>query len=190
MGRAVFLDKDGVINIDKGISGNLEPVEFFSGVCDLISLFKKRSFMVFIVTNQPVVARGLMSEKKLKEFLEEFRLSILKINPSAFIDKIYYCPHHPDADVERYRIVCECRKPKPGMILEAVKEYNIDINKSFMIGDRISDVTAGRLAGCKTVQFLSGKHLEKSIKTDLKLSEEIRPDFMIKNLSELEAIVK
>ncbi len=187
--RAVFFDKDGVINIDKGVSGNFEPLDFISGACDLIALFKDRGFMIFVATNQPVVARGLMSEYELKSYFEKFREAILKNNPKALIDKIYYCPHHPDANIEKYRIACECRKPKAGMILRAAEEFKLDIKSSFMIGDRMSDITAGCIAGCKTVHLLSGRHLEKAIVTDLKLDAEIAPDHIINDLSELRSII-
>ncbi len=187
--RAVFFDKDGVINIDKGISGNFEPLDFIVGACDLIALFKKIGFMIFVVTNQPVVARGLMNEDELKSYFEKFSECILKNNSEAIIDKIYYCPHHPDANVEEYRIACECRKPKSGMIMRAVEEFKLDIKSSFMIGDRMSDVIAGCIAGCKTVHLLSGRHLEKAIVTDLKLDAEIAPDYIINELSELRSII-
>jgi len=190
MRRAIFFDKDGVINVDKGISGNFEPVELYPRICDLIAEFKSKGFKIFIVTNQPVVARGLMSESELKLSIKKFESMIAENNPDAIIDKIYYCPHHPNASDERYRTVCECRKPKPGMALRAGSEFGIDLENSFMIGDRMSDIIAGNLAGCKTIHFLSGKHLEKAIETDLKFDKEIKPDYVIYDLNELRSIIK
>ncbi|HOD40611.1 MAG TPA: HAD family hydrolase [Candidatus Wallbacteria bacterium] len=186
----MFLDKDGVINVDKGVSGNFEPVELYAHICDLIAEFKSAGFKIFVVTNQPVVARGLMSEDELKIYFEKFRDLILKTNTGAAIDKIYYCPHHPDANDERYRALCECRKPKPGMLLTAAREYGIDLKASYMIGDRMSDITAGSLAGCRTIHFLSGMHTQKAIISDFKPDKEIRPDYTINGLCELRSIIE
>lgn len=190
MNRAVFFDKDGVMNADRGVNGNLEPLELYPGISDLIAEFRGRGFKIFVVTNQPVVARGLMSEDELASFMKKFAALVARANPGALIDKIYYCPHHPNANVEKYRTVCECRKPKPGMLLRASREFDIDTGASFMIGDRMSDVIAGSLAGCATIHFLSGKHSEKAIETDLKFDGEIKPDHTITDLNELRSIIK
>ncbi|OQA77331.1 MAG: D-glycero-beta-D-manno-heptose-1,7-bisphosphate 7-phosphatase [bacterium ADurb.Bin243] len=131
-----------------------------------------------------------MSEDDLKIYFEKFRDLILKTNAGAAIDKIYYCPHHPDANDERYRALCECRKPRPGMLLTAAREYEIDLKASYMIGDRMSDITAGSLAGCRTIHFLSGMHAQKAIISDFKPDKEIRPDYTINGLCELRSIIE
>jgi len=190
MNRAIFFDKDGVINSDKGISGNFEPVELYPEIAVLMAEFRIRGYRIFVVTNQPVVARGLMSEAELEEYLGKFEKLILEKNSGAIIDKIYYCPHHPNANIEKYRVRCECRKPRPGMILKAAEEFALNLNESFMIGDRISDIISGSLAGCKTVHFLSGMHMEKTIETDLKIEKEISPDYKITDLNELREIIR
>lgn len=190
MNRAIFFDKDGVINVDKGTSGNFEPLELIPGIAGLITLFRKSGFKIFIATNQPVVARGLMSESELEAYMNSFRSVILAADGGAVIDKIYYCPHHPNANVERYKCACECRKPKPGMLLKAGNEFGLDMAASYMIGDRMSDIIAGDLAGCRTIQFLSGKHLESSIETDLKIEKDIKPAHLISDINELRSIIK
>lgn len=188
--RAVFFDKDGVINADKGIRGNFEPVALTPGVCNLIAELKSSGFMIFVATNQPVVARGLMSEEELAAYMEKFAALVAAEASGAIIDRIYCCPHHPSANDERYRVSCGCRKPKPGMLLRAAAEFGVDLAASYMIGDRMSDVIAGALAGCKTVHFLSGAHAEKAIETDLVLDREIRPDFTVRSARELKEIIK
>ena len=189
MDRAVFFDKDGVLNIDKGIEDNLMSVDLYPWSGDIITDMRNKGFKIFIVTNQPVVAKGLVTEKELNNILGEFLLMIKNQNEDALVDKIYYCPHHPNGDLIKYRKKCECRKPKPGMLIKASKEYNIDLNRSYMVGDRISDIIAGHLAGCTTIQFFSGRHNDKEIESDLVLDKKIEPDFKIKSIYELDSII-
>jgi D-glycero-D-manno-heptose 1,7-bisphosphate phosphatase len=189
MKKAVFLDKDGVITVDNGDEKNYRSIEFYPGMADLIALFHKRDYLVFVATNQPVVSRGTMTEKEVVAYLENMRSLLKKMNNDAVFDKIYYCPHHPNADVKEYRVNCDCRKPKPGMLLQAAKEFNVDLKNSFMVGDRISDVIAGSLAGCKTIQALTGMHDKGLIETDLKVPENIKPDHIVYNVIELKDII-
>ena len=189
MDRGVFFDKDGVLNIDKGIEDNLMSVDLYPWSGDIITDMRNKGFKIFIVTNQPVVARGLVTEKELNNILKEFLLMIKSQNEDALIDKVYYCPHHPNGDLIKYRKKCECRKPEPGMLIKASKEYNIDLSRSYMIGDRISDIIAGHLAGCTTIQFISGRHNDKEIESDLVLDKKIEPDFKIKSIYELDSII-
>ncbi len=187
--KAIFFDKDGVLNIDKGIIGTFEDVEFYPGIEDVLAYCRQKGYKIFVVTNQPIVARGIIKEIELKTILDDFKKSLQKLNTEAKIDKIYYCPHHPNADIEKYRKKCSCRKPKPGMLLKAKKEYDIDLSASYMIGDRPSDITAGNLALCKTIQVLSGKHDDKMIETDLILDNDIKPDFVISSILELREVL-
>ncbi len=189
MNRAVFFDKDGVLNIDKGVEDNLKKLELFPWSGGIIAEFRNQNFKIFIITNQPVVARGFITEKELNNTFKQFQKKLREQNKNASIDRIYYCPHHPNGDLMKYRKKCECRKPKPGMLIRASKEYNIDLSRSYMVGDRISDIIAGYLAGCKTIQLLSGKHNEKEIESDLVLDEKIEPDFTITNIYELRNII-
>lgn len=189
MHRALFFDKDGVMNVDKGIDGTDEAVELYQGISDVVAYFRQKGFKIFVFTNQPIVARGLMTETKLIDALDAFKKIIASQNKEAVIEKVYYCPHHPNATVEKYRKICECRKPKPGMLLQAAQEFSVDLKKSYCIGDRISDVIAGHLAGCTTIQILSGKHDEKMIETDVTGVEHIQPDYVIHTITELKDII-
>jgi len=190
MEKAVFFDRDGVINIDNGFITDIKQVDLYENSPEIIAFCRSIGFKTFIVTNQAAVARGILTEEKLKNLNEQYKKLVLKANPNAIIDKIYYCPHHPEANIKEYRQACECRKPKAGMILAAQKEFDIDLEKSFLVGDRISDIMAGKTAGCKTIQFLSGKHLDKPIISDIKIDENTNPDFVITNLKELKDIIK
>jgi len=189
MNKAVFFDKDGVLNTDKGFSKNWDNIELYNGVGDIIKYLRDLGFKIFVVTNQTAIARGLLKEDELNETLRIFQSLILNQNKDAIIDKIYYCSHHPNADVKSYRIDCECRKPKPGMFIQASKEFDIDLKKSFMVGDRVSDIVAGHLAGCITVQCQTGKHNDDMIETSLDVKMEIKPDYTINKLEELKNII-
>ncbi len=151
MNRAVFFDKDGVLNIDKGVKHHQNYVDLFPWSGDIIAEFKSKNFKIFVVTNQPAVARGLITEKDLNNAFKQFIEMIKKQNSEALIDRIYYCPHHPDGIIKEYRKVCNCRKPKPGMLLKAAEEYDVDLKNSIMIGDMESDLIAGRAVGCEVL---------------------------------------
>jgi len=117
----------------------------------------ENQFIVIIITNQSGVAKGLYKEPDVTIFNDAMieRLKQFK----ASVDAIYYCPHHPEAEVEKYRIDCSCRKPKPGMLIEGGKKYNIDFKSSFLVGDKWSDIEAGRTVGCKTILVKTGHGL-------------------------------
>jgi D-glycero-D-manno-heptose 1,7-bisphosphate phosphatase len=190
MTRAVFFDKDGVLSPDNGISGSIECIQLYPNSGKIVSYCREREFKTFLITNQAIVARGIIDEQALISYLQAFQLKILEQSPKAELDKIYFCPHHPNANVKKYRTNCSCRKPKPGMLLSAAQEYEIDMKNSFMIGDRLSDIIAGKLAGVKTIQCLTGRHNDKMIETDLDYEETIKPDFIIKALDEIRTIIK
>ncbi|OGI16911.1 MAG: hypothetical protein A2287_08015 [Candidatus Melainabacteria bacterium RIFOXYA12_FULL_32_12] len=190
MNKAIFFDRDGVLNVDNDYITDINEINLYDYAADIIAYCRNLGFKIFVITNQPVVARGLIQEEDLIKLNQEFQQLILNQNKNAKIDKIYYCPHHPDANISEYRMACNCRKPKHGMLLEAQKEFNIDFNSSFMVGDRFSDIIAGYLAGCKTIQCLTGKHTEKMIQTDLNISDNIAPDFVVNNISELKEILR
>lgn len=189
MNKAVFFDRDGVLNIDTDYIRNINQVKLYDDTANIIAYCRNKGFKVFVITNQPIIARGWITEDELLELNQKYQDLIYNQNNKAKIDKIYYCPHHPNANVEKYKQNCNCRKPKPQMLLQAQQEFDIDLNNSYMIGDRISDIIAGYLAGCKTIHCLTGKHTEKMIQTDLSIPEDIKPDFIINNISELKGII-
>ena len=157
MNRAVFIDRDGVIiNLKKYSSGNdlvfltkKEDIRFFPGTLEGIKLLNENNLLAIIVTNIPQIARGLITEQEAVEINEEITRQLRE--HGAKIDAFYYCPHHPKGIIEKYSFECDCRKPRPGMLLKAARDLNIDIGESYMIGDRISDIRAGNLAGCKKI---------------------------------------
>ena len=148
---AVFLDRDGVINKEVKFLYKVEQLELIPGVAEAIRLINQKGYLVIVVTNQPVIARNMCSIKDLEAI--HAALETLLGNEHAYLDAIYYCPHHPDSgypeERKEYKIVCTCRKPKPGMILQAAKDWNIDLSQSYMIGDSETDIQAGKNAGMR-----------------------------------------
>ena len=163
--RAVFLDRDGTVNRYKGYISSPEQVELIPGAATAINTFHRLGYLVIIITNQPVVARGDCSEEELKGIHN--RLQFLLAKENAYIDDIFYCPHHPDSGFEgenkAYKIDCDCRKPKPGMILNAASKWNIDLNQSFMAGDSERDVQTAMNAGCRPVLISEKEKNDNSV---------------------------
>ncbi len=169
--KAIFLDRDGTINKYVGFLRTTEEFELIEGVSDAIKKINALGYLAIIVTNQPVIARGEVTISELKEIHNKME-TLLGLE-GAYIDGIYYCPHHPHkgykGEIAELKVDCDCRKPKPGMLLKAAKDFNIDLENSFMIGDGENDVKAGQNAGCKTVLIGKG---------------EFGQDFTVKSLAE------
>lgn len=150
--KAIFIDRDGTINKHIGFLRKTSEFELLPGVADAIKRINSSGYLAIVITNQPVIARGDITREELKNIHN--KMETLLGECGAYLDAIYYCPHHPDKGFERevpeLKIECECRKPKPGLILRAAKDFNIDLSKSWMIGDGSNDVGAGKNAGCKT----------------------------------------
>ena len=150
--KAIFLDRDGTINKYVGFLRNIDDFELIDGVSKAMARINQSQFLSVVITNQPVIARGEVTEAELYEIHN--KMETLLGNKGAYVDDIYYCPHHPhkgyDGEVKALKIDCDCRKPKPGMLLRAAKEHNIDLSCSWMIGDSENDILAGKAAGCKT----------------------------------------
>ena len=152
--KAVFLDRDGTINVlvkDHFVT-KPEDFELLDGAADAVKNINRLGFPAIVITNQPVIARGEVDLRTLDLIHMKMETDLGKFG--AYIDDLFYCPHHPDkgfaAERPEYKIECDCRKPKPGMILKAAQKYNIDLASSWMIGDDMRDVNAGKAAGCKT----------------------------------------
>ena len=158
--RAIFLDRDGTINKYVGFLRNINDFELLPGVAEAIRQINLSGYLAIVVTNQPVIARGEVTYDELQEIHN--KMETLLGQNGAFIDKIYVCPHHPHkgyaGEVPELKIDCNCRKPKPGMLLQAAKELNIDLTQSWMVGDSENDVKVGRAAGCKTALIGSGDY--------------------------------
>ena len=149
--KAIFLDRDGTINKYVGFLRHINDFDLIEGVADAIKLINQSEYLAIVVTNQPVIARGEVSWEELNEIHQ--KMTTLLGKAGTYVDGIYICPHHPDKGFEgerpEYKIDCSCRKPKPGLLLQAAKDFNIDLSQSVMIGDSTRDVEAGRAAGCK-----------------------------------------
>lgn len=158
--KAVFLDRDGTINQYVGFLRDINEFRLLSGVVEAVKMINQSGYLAIVVSNQPVIARGEVTLQELDRIHN--KLETLLGEEGAYLDDIYYCPHHPDkgfaGEVTRYKIECDCRKPKPGMLIEAAEKYNIDLSKSYMIGDSENDVWAGRAAGCTSI-YIGSKQL-------------------------------
>ena len=155
--KAIFLDRDGTINKYVGFLRNIDDFELNDGVSEAIKLINQSGYLVIVVTNQPVIARGEVTWGELHDIHKKMETLLGK--DGAYIDGIYICPHHPDKGFEgerpEYKFDCDCRKPKPGLFLQAASDFNIDLPRSYMIGDDDRDIEAGRNAGCrKSVKIL------------------------------------
>lgn len=150
--KAIFLDRDGTINQYVGFLRDINDFQLIDGVADAIKLINRSGYLAIVITNQPVIARGEVSYAELQEIHNKME-TLLGIE-GAYLDGIYFCPHHPHkgyaGEIAELKIDCECRKPKPGLMLQAAQAYNIDLSGSWMIGDSESDVKAGIAAGCNT----------------------------------------
>lgn len=158
--KAVFLDRDGTINKYIGFLRDLDDFELIDGVASAIKAINVSGYLAIVVTNQPVIARGEVSFEELQEIHN--KMETLLGEQGAYVDAIYYCPHHPHKGYEGERpelkIECDCRKPKPGMLLQAAKDFNIDLEHSWMIGDGENDIAAGKNAGCHTALIATDEY--------------------------------
>jgi len=151
MRKALFLDRDGVVNYEKEYLYKIEDFEFIDGVFETCKKYQENGYFLFIITNQAGIARGYYTEKDF-EVLTTWMLKEFE-NRGVIISKVYHCPHHPDLTGE-----CSCRKPNPGMILQAQKEYNINLDESILVGDKETDILTGINAGIKSNVLVRSGH--------------------------------
>lgn len=156
--KAVFLDRDGVINVDVAYLYKIEDLRWIDGALQAIAYLTVQGYKVFIVTNQSGIARGYYTVEDMKKLHDFMQQKIISAGGS--IEKIYYCPHHPEGSINEYTGLCECRKPKPGMLLKAMQEYSIDMEQSFLIGDSRRDIEAAEAAGIRGYLFKGGSLLD------------------------------
>ncbi len=151
---AIFLDRDGTINVEKGYLIHLDDFEFLPGVPEALKKLQNAGFLLVIVTNQSGIARGYFSLEQVNKLHQYIILQLEQFGIS--LAGIYICPHHPTCGQGEYLRDCECRKGKPGMLLKAAEDLNIDLRHSFMIGDKLADIEAGYAAGCSTYLVKTG----------------------------------
>ena len=152
--KTIFLDRDGTINRESGYINHFSMFEFIPGAIDALKLFKKNGWQTVLITNQAGVARGYFTEEFLQNVHQQMQELLKKEN--AELDAIYYCPHHPDVGEFPFKKNCKCRKPKTGLIDQAVKDLKIEISESYMVGDKYNDVRLGKKLGLKTIFVLTG----------------------------------
>jgi D-glycero-D-manno-heptose 1,7-bisphosphate phosphatase len=190
--RAVYADRDGIVNEmvyypDPGVVDSpFTPKQFelVEGIGPALRAMRAAGYKLVLVSNQPSVAKKHLTMATFKKI--QAKMHRLLAAEGVKLDGEYYCFHHPQAKMARYRAVCECRKPKPGMLLQAAKDLDLDLENSFMIGDGLYDVGAGRAAGCRTILVanLSAMLSQKMDELDL------HPDFIARNVTEAADIVK
>lgn len=176
--RAIFLDRDGTLNKYVGFLRNTDEFELVSGAAEAVKLINASGCLAIVATNQPVIARGEVTFDELAEIHN--KMETLLGHEGAYLDGIYFCPHHPhkgyEGEVPELKIECECRKPKAGMLLKAAEDFNIDLSQSWMIGDGENDILAGKAAGCRTAlignesfgQDVTAETLTEAVKLILK----------------------
>ncbi|WP_294412648.1 HAD-IIIA family hydrolase [uncultured Ruminococcus sp.] len=176
--RAIFLDRDGTLNKYVGFLRNTDEFELVSGAAEAVKLINASGCLAIVATNQPVIARGEVTFDELAEIHN--KMETLLGHEGAYLDGIYFCPHHPhkgyEGEVPELKIECECRKPKAGMLLKSAEDFNIDLSQSWMIGDGENDILAGKAAGCRTAlignesfgQDITAENLTEAVKLILK----------------------
>jgi D-glycero-D-manno-heptose 1,7-bisphosphate phosphatase len=180
--RAIFLDRDDTIIEDSGYINSPEQVKLVAGVASALVDLRKIGYKIIIVSNQSGIARGIITEQAITQIHEKLKQLLAEQN--ACLDRIYYCPYHPDGVIQRFRRDSDWRKPKPGMLLAAAREMNIDLTGSWMIGNGYKDVAAGKVAGCRTILIKSHTNMP------VKQFDEPDADFEAINLREAVNIVK
>jgi len=152
--RAVFLDRDGVINEETDHVKSVHDLKMIPHTAEAVRDMHAKGYRVIVVTNQGAVAKGLTTLRDVHEVHDAVQAELAKAG--AKIDAFYFCPHHPQGSVKEYAVACDCRKPKTGMLARAASDWNIDLAKSFLVGDKTSDILAGKQAGVATILVKTG----------------------------------
>ncbi len=181
--RAVFLDRDRTLMEDPGYLSDPAAVKLLPGVELALKSLSQAGFKIVVVTNQSGVARGMLTEETLEEIHAELKRQLGE--GGAHIDAIYYCPYHPEGTVEQYATDSDLRKPKPGMLLKAAEDLDLDLEDSWMVGDSPRDIEAGQRAGCRTIRIRSHTHKHPGEEHD----EDIQADYTVRNLVDAARVV-
>ncbi|MFC0309184.1 D-glycero-beta-D-manno-heptose 1,7-bisphosphate 7-phosphatase [Gallibacterium trehalosifermentans] len=180
MKKAVFLDRDGTLNIDHGYVHTIDQFQFIDGSIEALKALQEMDYALVLVTNQSGIARGYFTEEQFNQLTEWVDWSLE--DRGVHLDGIYYCPHYPEG-IGEYRQECNCRKPKGGMLLEAINDLNIDAKQSIMIGDKLDDVLAGRAVGVGcTVLVRTGKPISTEIEKEA--------NYVIDSIADLPELVR
>jgi D-glycero-D-manno-heptose 1,7-bisphosphate phosphatase len=153
--KAVFLDRDGTLLVERGYITSPEQVTLLPGVAQGLARLKAAGWRLLVVTNQACVAKGLITEEELGGIHQ--RMVMMLGAEGVMLDGVYWCPHHPEGTVMEYAVECGCRKPRPGLLEQAAREHGVDLEASVMVGDTLRDLEAGRGAGTRTVLVRTGK---------------------------------
>jgi len=170
--KAIFLDRDGVINVDKQYVSKIEDFEFKEGIFELLHYFQNLGYLLIVITNQSGIGRGYYTLEDFQN-LTAWKLSRLE-DEGIKIHEVYYCPHSPESN-------CSCRKPSPEMLLRAKEKYNIDMKKSWMIGDKRTDILAGKKAGVGWTVLITSAH---------RVIENCKADFLVNDVRKLKELIK
>ena len=183
---AVFFDRDNTLIVSDGYLGDAAKVVLIDGAADAIARLRQAGYAIVVVSNQSGIARGLFDEPAARAVNARLCELLLQENPEAKIDQQEYCPHHPQAPLAAYRVDCDCRKPRPGMLLKAAQELHLDLGNSYLVGDAPRDMEAGKAAGCRTVLFVDPA-LPASMATLEK--QTVKADFEVKSLREAAEVI-
>lgn len=179
--KAVFLDRDGTINIEVDYLSDIKQFRLIAGSAQAIRKLNKLGYLVIVISNQPVVAYGMLNKAGVDKIHNEMLKRLARNRAS--IDAIYYCPHHPKGKIKKYSITCQCRKPGIELIKRAKKNHKIDSEGSYFIGDRTGDILAGRRAGLKTILLKTGYGGKDNV-------HKVKPDQIANNLYDAAMIIK
>ncbi len=179
--RAVFLDKDGTLIDNVPFNTDPDQIRLTPGMPQLLRALQRQHYLLVVVTNQAGVARGLITPADMERL--RARLDGLLEHEGIRLDGYYACPHHPEGTVETYRLACKCRKPRPGLLLQAARDLSIDLSASWMIGDILDDVEAGNRAGCRSILYRNGNETEWEI-TPMRT-----PRYIVDNLTTVRRII-
>ncbi len=175
--KAIFMDRDGTISDEVGYVNHISRFRLMERTADGVKLINDSDFLAVVITNQAGVARGYFKEELITRVHEKME-ALLK-GKGAYMDGIYYCPHHPDVGEAPYKKDCDCRKPKTGMLLQAKNDLDIDLTRSFVIGDKISDVALAHKVGAKGVLVLTGYGIGEFEELE---GSQTNPDYVAKDL--------